>query len=293
MRLGAGVVLGVASDSEPFQVQLTVAAGLVALATSDFLQSETRFCSPPDTMSREWTCGPWQLAIPARLRTGLRIRPYARASAVVGFDLLPELRFFGQVGLVFAPWGDGEGDVDYNVVLAFDLALEWALDANTSVVLCGGWAFLDPYFVHGPSARLGLRVVLPDTGPGSARRAEAGRVRLIARRWNRARTDAWMAHHDQSPHPPASMLESRHPVPDWMWSLLGARSAWEPAPRAEEPRDTSTAREESGSEDQRSEDQSPEDQSPEDQSPEDQSPEFQNPEDQSPEESGGLESHGP
>ncbi|MBX7194011.1 MAG: hypothetical protein K1X94_18295 [Sandaracinaceae bacterium] len=287
-RLGLGVVLGFASDSEPFQLQLAIDAGIVGLAESSWLHREVRECRPDGWLGLGNSCTEWRPVSSPEFRSGIDFMPYARAVAVAGIDLTPSVRILAQGGLVLSPMPDGGGDVIYDAILAIDLSAEWDLDANTSLLLSGSWAHFDSLFVHGPSFGLGLRSVLPDTGPGSRRRHEERRMRVIDRRWQRARTDEWNQRYPEGPHPPRSMLESRHPVPDWMWSLLGARSAWEPAPRAEEPRDTSTAREESGSEDQ-----SPEDQRSEDQSPEDQSPEDQSPQDPSPEESGRLESHGP
>jgi hypothetical protein len=228
MRLGVGAVLGFASDSEPFQLQLTVDAGMVGLAESSFLHEEVRSCD-----AGAWSdssCTPWRPASSPTYRAGLTVAPYLRAAALVGVDLTPSVRLFAQGGLVLTPLSNGAEGVVYDAVLAIDASAEWYLDTSTSLLASVGWAHFDSLYVHGPSFSLALRSVLPDTGPGSVRRHDEQRVRVIDRRWQRARTDEWNQRYAEGPHPPRSMLRSRHPVPDWIWSLVGASSAWELAP---------------------------------------------------------------
>lgn len=166
---------------------------------------------------------------------GIRVRPYLRVSAIIGVDVVRDLRLFAQGGFVFSPFPGMFGDDVYVPVYVLDASAEWYVDEQTSLFASIGWATQDPFFTHGPSGSLGIRSVLPATGPGSVRRTEAERVRWIARRWNRARTDEWTPRYTTPPQPPRSMLRSRMPVPDWMWSILGARDAWEQAPAATVP----------------------------------------------------------
>ena len=138
---------------------------------------------------------------------------------------------------MLSPLPGSRGEDAYVPVLALEASAEWCLDDHTSLFASVAWATNDPFFTHGPSASLGIRSVWPASGPGSVRRTEAERVRWIAHRWNRARTDEWTPRYTTPPQPPRSMLRSRMPVPDWMWSILGARDGWEqdPAEDAEAP----------------------------------------------------------
>ena len=230
-RLGLGAVLGFASDSEPFQLQLAVDGGVVGLAESALLHREVRQCMPSGWFG--WSCTEWQSVSPPAPQTGLDVMPYLRATVVVGVDVTPSVRLLAQGGLVLTPLSNGAEGVVYDAVLAIDASAEWYLDTSTSLLASVGWAHFDSLYVHGPSFSLALRSVLPDTGPGSVRRHEERRVRVIDRRWQRARTDEWNQRYAESPHPPRSMLRSRHPVPDWIWSLVGASGAWELAPASD------------------------------------------------------------
>jgi hypothetical protein len=227
-RLGLGAVLGFASDSEPFQLQLASDAGFVGLAESSFLHEEVRRCDSAGW--GEWACTPWRAVSEPTFRNGLTVAPYLRAAAIVGVDLTPSVRLLAQGGLVLTPLSNGAEGVVYDAVLAIDASAEWYLDTSTSLLASVGWAHFDSLYVHGPSFSLALRSVLPDTGPGSVRRHEEQRVRVIDRRWQRARTDEWNQRYAEGPHPPRSMLRSRHPVPDWIWSLLGASEEWQLEP---------------------------------------------------------------
>ena len=235
-RLGIGALLGFASDEEPFQLQLAADAGLVGLATTAFGHPEVRTCTQTSaTGTADYTCTPWRATTDDEHSMGIRVRPYLRVSAIIGVDVVRDLRLFAQGGFVFSPFPGMFGDDVYVPVYVLDASAEWYVDEQTSLFASIGWATQDPFFTHGPSGSLGIRSVLPATGPGSVRRTEAERVRWIARRWNRARTDEWTPRYTTPPQPPRSMLRSRMPVPDWMWSILGARDAWEQAPAATVP----------------------------------------------------------
>ncbi len=232
-RLGVGVVVGFASDVEPFQIQLTVDAGIVGLANSQRLHLQTRECPP--NARWDWDCTAWQRASVDEFSVGISVRPYLRASLVAGGELTPWLRVLAQAGVVYQTLPDQHGAHDYNLVVAFDANVEWLLDPNTSLFASGGWAALDPFFTHGPSFSLGIRVVLPSTGPGSVRREQEARVRQIARRWNLVAPPPLVLTPHLAPH---SMLRSRVPVPDWMLDILGASIEMTVGPADAEPSET-------------------------------------------------------
>ncbi|MBN8616567.1 MAG: hypothetical protein J0L92_38635 [Deltaproteobacteria bacterium] len=181
-RLGIGAVLGFSSDEEPFQLQLAADAGIVALATSAFGHHEVRTCTQSLSSPTEHACTPWLASSVDELSFGLRPRPYVRASAIVGVDVVRDLRLFAQGGMVFSPLPGSRGEEVYVPVLALEASAEWCLDDHTSLFASVAWATNDPFFTHGPSASLGIRSVVPASGPGSVHRAEAERVRWIARR---------------------------------------------------------------------------------------------------------------
>ncbi len=218
-RLGVGFVTGFASDTQPVQLQLAVDGGLIGIAGSRWGHSERRSCTQLDLRGEMWACSPWTAETGDGLHLSITVRPYFRAVAIVGFDITSAIRMVLQAGLVFGPFPDEGSDVDYNLVVAFDANVEWLLDPNTSLFASGGWAALDPFFTHGPSFSLGIRVVLPSTGPGSVRREQEARVRQIARRWNLVAPPPLVLTPHLAPH---SMLRSRVPVPDWMLDILGA-----------------------------------------------------------------------